>query len=492
MNWFKSMIMKLLKIEPALERQIVIQEPLSFQANVLKNQIWYRGDPSELSQFFSAASVDNATASRFWCASATSKVRKMHSGVPKMVINKFKDIVAADLDKIEINNGDEDINKLWESIAKDNHFVELLKKAIQGTLSTGDGAFKFSVDTAVSAYPIIEFYTADRVEYVYNRGRLLEINFFTSYTANRKEYRLQEIYGKGYIKYKLYDNYGKEHPLTDLQETKSLVDVTWSSKFIMAIPLMFFESEKWEGRGEALLDSKTDMLDALDEDISQFLDSIRNARSQKYIPDDLLPRDPRTGEIKQNNDFDNKFIAISNAMSENAVGKNEIQVVNPAILHEAYQAGYSSFLDMCLMGVISPSTLGIDLKKTDNAEAQREKEKTTLYTRGILVDALNEVIPNLVRTSLMVNSVMNNKAPGEYEVSVSFGEYASPSFTEIVEVVGKAKTYGIMSTEKAVSELYGDTMTDKEKDEEVARIKAENSLGVEEPLIDVKEGDIDE
>ncbi len=30
------------------EKKIIIQEPLSFQANVLNNQIWYRSDPSEL------------------------------------------------------------------------------------------------------------------------------------------------------------------------------------------------------------------------------------------------------------------------------------------------------------------------------------------------------------------------------------------------------------------------------------------------------------
>lgn len=78
---------------------------------------------------------------------------------------------------------------------------------------------------------------------------------------------------------------------------------------------------------------------------------------------------------------------------------------------------------------------------------------------------------------------MQNKSPGEYEVSVKFGEYASPGFDTTVEVVGKAVTFRIMSTEKAVDELYGDTMTDDEKAEEVARIKAENSFSTQEPLV---------
>lgn len=36
MGWFKDMFFKLLKIEPAGERQVIIKEPLSFQGNVLK------------------------------------------------------------------------------------------------------------------------------------------------------------------------------------------------------------------------------------------------------------------------------------------------------------------------------------------------------------------------------------------------------------------------------------------------------------------------
>lgn len=120
--------------------------------------------------------------------------------------------------------------------------------------------------------------------------------------------------------------------------------------------------------------------------------------------------------------------------------------------------------------------IGIDLKKTDNAEAQREKEKTTLYTRNKIVDTLTEVMPHLVEIILKTNDVLNKKTPGEYEVSITFGEYASPSFDTVVEIVGKAKTYGIMSIEKVVDELYGDTMTDEEKAIEIQRIKEQNGM----------------
>lgn len=484
MGWFKNMICKIFKIQPAIETSITIQEPLSFQANVLKNQIWYRGDPSELQQFFHAATVDNVSKTRFWSASAGSDIRKIHAGLPKMVINKYRDIIMSDLDKICINNDDEKLIELWEEIAKESDFYKVLRSAIKDALSSGDGAFKISLDPSVSQYPIVEFYTSDKVEFNRNRGRISEIVFFTTYIEGKHEYRLQETYGKGYVTYKLFNEYGNEVPLNSINQTSNLKDTAQTGikqQFIMAVPLMFFESEKWPGRGEALFESKTDALDWLDEGISQFAQSVRDARTQKYIPEDLLPRDPNTGVIKKGDRFDNNFIAIASDRSEGA--KNEINVVTPDILHEAYQAGYASALDLCLMGIISPSTLGIDLKKTDNAESQREKEKTTTYTRGILIDVLNEVIPEVVETILKVNDLNHNKAPGEYDASVQFGEYAAPGFDTTVEVVGKAKTYGVMSTERCVEELYGDTWTKEQKEEEVARIKAENGTVLEEPLI---------
>lgn len=58
-------------------------------------------------------------------------------------------------------------------------------------------------------------------------------------------------------------------------------------------------------------------------------------------------------------------------------------------------------------------------------------------------------------------------------MSVQFGEYASPDFNEKVAVVGQARSFGIMSLEKAISELYGDTLTDEEKQEEIDRIREE-------------------
>ncbi|WP_040209861.1 phage portal protein [Clostridium polynesiense] len=496
MGWLKNMVMKALKINPAPDKTIVIKEPLSFQGNVLKNRIWYRGDPSELDQFFKQSAKDMVSQSRFWAAVPSEKlnIRKIHSGLPAMIVDRLSDIVIADLDGIELDT--KELSNLWDEVSQDNKFDELIGEAISETLVTGDGAFKITIDTDVTEYPIIEYFSGERVAYNLNRGRVHEVMFYTSYAVREKEYSLEEIFGKGYIKYKLYESDGKEVALSTVPETAALKDTTFTGDFIMAVPMKFFKSPKFKGRGKSLFDSKSDSFDALDETISQWIDAIRDGRVQKYIPEDLIPRNPATGELLEPNPFDNKFIAMGSSLKED--DKSKIETVQPEISYEAFVSTYANNLDMCLQGIISPSTLGIDLKKTDNAEAQREKEKATLYTRGKIIDTLNEVIPKVVSIVLMVNDLISEKKPGEYEASVSFGEYASPSFDTVVETVGKAKGYGIMSIEKAIDELYGDTMTDDEKAEEIKRIKEQNGyMEAEEPKVgdeideDIPEDDLD-
>lgn len=472
----RNAVMKLLRINPAPAQQsIIIQEPLSYESNVLRNRLWYRGDPSELDQFYkqlASATGDSVARSRFWAAvpSADLQIRKIHSGLPALIVDRITDIVISDFDGIELET--EELQKLWDEISKDNKFPELLGESVTETLIAGDGVFKFVVDPDVSDYPIIEFYSGDRVKYNMVRGRLQEVVFLSEYTYRDKAYRLEETYGRGYIHTRLYNEDGKEVPLSTVPETAQLVpEVTYAGDFIMAVPLRFFKSPKWPGRGKSIFEAKSDSFDALDEVISQWIDAIRAGRVQKYIPEDLIPRHPKTGATMRPNPFDNQFIRVGAVMAEDA--KGQITTVQPDIAYEAFVESYANALDMCLQGIISPATLGIDLKKTDNAEAQREKEKTTLYTRSKIIDALNEVIPRLVDVALKVHDTMQRRNPGEYKASITFGEYASPDFDSVVETVGKARSFGIMSIERAVEEMYGDTWTDEEKAEEVARLKAE-------------------
>ena len=172
-------------------------------------------------------------------------------------------------------------------------------------------------------------------------------------------------------------------------------------------------------------------------------------------------------------------------MAEEDNGK--IETVQGQFTTAALLESYVTWLDVCLQGILSPSTLGIDVKKLDNADAQREKEKTTMYTRDTIIGALKCALESLFDAILRTQDNMLGKTPPEegYESTFEWGQYTNPSFEAQIETLVKAKTGQIMSTEKIVDELYGDSMDEDEKAEEVARIKAEYSGGmtVEEPSI---------
>ncbi|MFR3753595.1 MAG: hypothetical protein ACLTW9_17225 [Enterocloster sp.] len=70
-------------------------------------------------------------------------------------------------------------------------------------------------------------------------------------------------------------------------------------------------------------------------------------------------------------------------------------------------------------------------------------------------------------------------------MDIPFGEYANPSFESQVETLAKARPGApMMSIEAQVEELYGDSKDDAWKQEEIARLKAEQGIAkVEEPGI---------
>lgn len=485
----KKMIKGWLDIHEAPNTTITIDEKLNFDTNCIKNEIWMRGDPSELEQFYKQIYNQDAM---FWGSVPYIKIRKIHLGLPHIMVETLTSIIVRDMNDVKLNSRQNE----WEAIEKDNKFKKILEQAINKSLYLGDGAFKLSFDKSLSEYPIIEFYGADKVDIIYDRGRFKECIFKTKYTYDKKNYMLYETYGFGYIKYKLVKlPIEKEVPLDSIPDTVNLVNLSFAGykedveakviskgSFCMAVPFKIYESAKWENRGRSIFDGKEGAFDALDEAFSQWMDALRSSRPTKYIPKNLLPRD-NNGYILNPNEFDNRFIASEADMSE--YGKNEIKVTQPSIPSENYLQSYITALDACLQGIVSPSTLGIDVKKLDNAEAQREKEKTTLYTRNKIIESLQECLPLLINNLLKSYDAFLNKSIGDdITVTIEFGEYANPSFEAVVETISKAKSGGIMSIEAAVDELYGDSKDEDWKTKEIKRLKEEQGIAeLEEPMI---------
>lgn len=472
MGWMKNMVRNWLEIKTPSSIQIDVEQLNNFESQSFINNMWYRGEANELEELY--AQLDDRLGNKhFWGSKPTigMNIRKIHTGLPAMIIDTLADISTDDLNKIEVEKRQEE----WDKIAEENNPKALLRDAVVGALVCGDGAFKWSIDTDISEYPIIEFYDGSRVDFEYERGRLVAITFKTKKIINKQKYTLLERYSKKDITYKLVNKEGTELDIKNFPDLASKYQTIKNpNNFMMALPVMLKKSKKYVGRGKSLLDGKLDNFDAFDEVWSQWMLALRKGQIKTYIPESLLPRDPETGVLLRGSDFDNDYISVEESINEDA--KSKIETTQGQIQHDALLSTYITALDQCLTGLISPSTLGIDTKKIDNAEATREKEKTTLYKRNQIVEALTKIISDMVDITFKVYDTMNDKQISDNLGIATFGGYANPSFEAQIETVGKAKTNGIMSIETSVEELYGDTKDEKWKREEVQRIKNEQGI----------------
>lgn len=480
MDFTKAKLRDWLELDKGMNPlSIHVIEPMSHEANVFKNQIWYRGDPSELHQFYT--SIDDMMGNtRFWQAVATNGVdfRKIHTGLPSLIIDMLADIVFDDMNTPVFDNNE--ASALWEEMEKqfpDDFFKNSFKEAMY----LGDGAVRYCYHPDESPYPMPEFYGADQVDFVYKHGKVCKIIFKLPYIINDIEYTLKEIHSENSIEYELWNDLHEKENLLDFAEFQNIRPLYHKQKYWTAVPIIIGKSPKYKGRGKSLFDGKEDAFDSFDEAYSQWMEALRDNRTKQYIPEQMIPKNASSGELLKPNTFDGRFIKIKGATGTEGTSPT-IQTENPEMDFEGLLAAYTTALDQCLQGLISPSTLGIDVKKLDNAEAQREKEKATLYTRNKIVSVAEKVIPKIITVALNIMDTVQQKSYCDYDVTCSFGEYANPSFEAVVETISKARPgTNIMSIEASVEELYGDSKDQDWKDAEVKRLKEEQGIGLQNP-----------
>lgn len=468
----RTMVQSWLEIQPAQPQGITIQEAMSHDAQVMAYRVWYRGDAAELDQLYKQLANNTVLRERFWAAAPNNEhLRKIHSGLPGMMVNHLAALVVQDLTDLDWSRP---LHKdRWEEIAQENHFPALVQRAVADTLVTGDGAFKITLDPEVSDNPIIEYWSGEQVDYITRRGRIIGTEFY----FGTGKYTLKEKRLPGSVAYYRVEDSGKEiplHEMPELEEELKLYPASYPDKVVLTVPLRFFSSPRWPGRGRSIFDGKTDNFDAFDEICSQWLDAVRSGRVQRYIPENLIPREDEDGGLGEVSRFGTDYVKLLADNRENAV--NQIQVVQPDIKYEAFLESYCRFLDLSLQGIISPATLGIDLGKMASADAQREKKDVTGVTRNAITAALEEALPAVARAALQAQDLLEGRHPGEYEPTITFGEYGAPSFDSRVQTIGAAAASGVMSTQALVDELWGSSKEDDWKAAEVKRITREKGI----------------
>lgn len=456
-----------LRLTPATGQSFNIMEHTTRETEIMRAQMWYRGEADELFQFFHQLSVDGIKGSFWGSVPSSSSVRKVHSGIPAIIADTIAYIVKSDVDGIK---APAEFDEMKDKVSKTG-FIDTVGKAIIDALVEGDGAFRISVTD--KEYPQLEFVGGLRCEFDDENDA---VTILTQYPHANRVYTLRERYSVGRIESGLFDENDKAVPLETVPELRDVQPIiVFDGDYCMAVPIMFFASPKYRGRGKSIFDGgKSDCFDSLDEVISQWWDAVRQGRIKQYIPENMIPRNPENGSLLRPDQFGNSYISISQPLQEGI--PQEIKTVQPEINYEAYASAYMNALLMCLQGLISPATLGIDVGKMSSGEAQREKKDVTGHTRNIVTAALEQALPKVIEGLLKTYDNMRELPPEDRDITVTFGEYGAPDFDSRVETVGKAATYGIMSVKTQVDELWGGSQDDEWKAGEVQRIKSEKGI----------------
>jgi len=490
----RNRILKFLKLEhlqenPNSDRLVYLSDTdATIKRRVQECKIWYYGDSDELLNFYTAmdsyGNMDNPIYNRnkeqyFWGLSAGEcGIKRIHSGIPNAIVSTLVNVIGTP--KITCKNANVNIDKLIE----DTKLVNIInQQQMPLTLALGWGAFKIVIDPQVKKdCPLIEWYNADDVEFVSKHGVIIGIIYKDYYKYKGKDYVLIETRrvkdGDSYIEYNLYklekNNEVSEVDLTTIPATTDLKDLVIKGyNKILGVPSVFFFDMYNKCYGRSIIANKIDLFDDLDQDLSQASQTSRVSTPIEYYPADVIERG-RNGGVKLPHIYNRQYIASDSFPNGDGELSGEIKTTQPQLNFEQYTNKIRADLDYILTGILSPATMGIEIAKKDNAEAQREKEKITIMTRNNIIDRQQIILRDLVIMLIEIQEYMQNNFISigkNYDVAVQFNEFASPTQENIIGTLRPMLSEGAITPELFVDKVYGDTLTDEEKLKEVEWIK---------------------
>jgi len=423
--------------------------------NIQEKYLWFLGDEDLLADFYNTRTNNFTTIdtrSSYYYSNLDNSIRIVHSGLPGLISYSKANLLLSGGVKQKVfykEKEDEKQTEVLEEILKENKKTKLLTNMIVSESWSGSVGIKISFDTEVSKYPIVEEYSPLKYRSVYKRNRLMEMIFLEEYLDGK--FLLEEHYGLGYIKYKLYEVKGKkktEVSLEMIEETRGLKDIVLPNKMMLA---MEKKADKSDYKGIIA------EFDALDEVWSQLMDEIRTGRTETYIPEMLMD-----GRVF--NEFRKHYEVVETDLREG--GKNVISHNQPNIRTSEYTQALLSIRDNILSNVgLSPITVGIgdNIGANASGDSLEKRELVSLRTRKQMSGTWNEFLEDFYELLLISYYWSISKTFTRLYVEVNFGEYITPNRNEVIANVKLMKDAEIIDDEKALDEIYGEEMTEEEK-----------------------------
>lgn len=463
------------------------------RAKIREYDVWYSGDGDELLNFYTKnVNVDYGyepvymrnKRGYFWSVSATeSDIKRTHSGQPRNVVDTLVSIVG------EPEDFDSNSKELLDDILEENNFWDMYSDIqMPMTFVEGWGAYKIGWNLKKSDKPILKYYKANDVTFVEENNRIVGMIFYDYFIDKTgQKYLVAEtryLVNRALIVTKNVFKYTGETSIipTDklpegMKVDLSVIKIDYNK--LLAVPCVFYKDTMANGMcGRSIFTGKIDLFDDLDQCLSQSSNTVRRSTAIEYFNTDFLERDRKTGLPVMPRCFDRKYTGYTGGKNSDggSNGIQPVQVTQPQLQFNEYSTEATNILIQIINGVMSPATLGIDIAKKDNADAQREKEKITIFTRNTVIKKETRILKELFNQLLVAYELMHNETKTitetDYHISIKYSEFADMSYENKLRTLGDAYIKGMLSTDMYISKLYGDSITEEEKQAEKEYLEA--------------------
>ena len=502
LDWIRERVIRFLGIEhlaqnPTGDRLTFISDDEEIKrAKIREFKTWFSGNDSELLNLYTDEKaygynknpIYNRNKSEYFWAKSSMEVaiKRVHDNLAHDIVDTLVNVIG----DFKAKSPDKDVDGRIKRIIDENSLRVLVnQQEMPLTMVCGYGAFKYTMDADISDVPIIEYYDAEFIRYIYKRKRLIGIVFIDYYKdAKGKDYVLLEtrrvVHGDSRIEYNLYrlkSNSMDEVPLETLKETENLPKEGFEIEGlndIMATPTVFFYDPLNPGYGRSIYEGKIGLFDDLDQIRSQASQTVRVSTPVEYYDVESMAV-TRNGVPKPPSAFNRQFIAKEPMRDgDGNVRDKSVETTQPRLDFNSYDVAAEAVRNAILSGLLAPATMGIDVSRKDNAEAQREKEKVTIMTRNNVIARQEEILRDLFKKCLMLMEYMETGSITlkDYQIDVSYDGFANPSFENELSILAGAVQSRVISPEMYVDKLYGDSISDEEKQRELNYISRQFDL----------------
>ena len=442
---------------------------------------YYSGDSNTILNFYTTNIFDGIPknpiflrnkATYFWTLSADEQVKRVHSGIPRALVDILTNIIG--LPTIIANN---DLDKpIIEEILNSTRFFTVVnQRQIPLTLVQGDGCFKINLKNGKI---FIEYYEADKYKLFFDGETVIKARFYNNYVDKDKNYLLVEnrvIENGGlHIYYELFEkvDWDTIKPVTidTIDATANFTDIYLNGiDSLLITHSLFFDDPLNIHTGKSIYEGKVDLFDFLDEVLSQYNANIRVCTPQEYFPEDLIEH--KNGVAQLPKTYRRNYVMVASSMtSDPRSNSDRIQVTQSDLNVKQFTDTIDNIIDKICVGLMSATSIGM-FKNSSTNYWPAEYEKETILTRNNIIESERHILSNVINDCLKLYYYIHGMQYDEsHFVEARFTDFANPSLENEIKILGQAWSQGQISTELYIKTLWKDRLTEEEQLREIERL----------------------